>query len=65
MIRTIEYGKKKKVTEYENTTYRQLQGINLKELTVSSKLSTGQFGDLFLINDKTGNEYVAKTMSKG
>lgn len=28
------------------------------------KLARGQFGDLFLVRDKHGQEYVAKTLSK-
>jgi serine/threonine protein kinase len=33
-------------------------------LFIVNKLSTGQFGDLYLVKDKKDNEFVAKTMSK-
>jgi hypothetical protein len=38
--------------------------VELKGLEVVDKLSKGQFGDLFLVRDKHGHEYVAKTLSK-
>lgn len=55
VIKNIEYGKKKKQIEYENQIIKQLEGVDADHLWVVNKLSTGQFGDLFLVKDKKDN----------
>lgn len=64
VIKNIEYGKKKKLTEYDNQLIKQMENIEANRLEIIDKLAKGQFGDLFLVKDKNHNEYVAKTMSK-
>ncbi len=64
VIKNIEYGKKKKLTEYDNQVANQLEGIDAHQMFVINKLARGQFGELFLVKDKRENEFVAKTMSK-
>lgn len=64
VIKNIEYGKKKKLTEYDNQLIKQLEGVEAKGLEVVDKLARGQFGELFLVKDKNNQEYVAKTLSK-
>lgn len=41
-----------------------MEGVSVSDIVIVDKLAKGQFGDLYLVKDNKGNEYVAKTMSK-
>jgi cGMP-dependent protein kinase 1 len=64
IIKSLEQGKQNKFSQYENMTEKQLEHLDMSDITVSSTLSKGQFGDLYLSKDKKDNEYIAKTMSR-
>ena len=64
IIKNIEYGKKKKVTEYENQLIKQLEKIDANKLEIVDRITKGQFGPVLLVKDRDNQEYVAKIMSK-
>ena len=52
VIKSMEIGKIKKISEYDNLIKTKLLNLKAKNLIVQHNIAKGQFGDLYLVNDQ-------------